>query len=72
MEKIFNDSIVLQALITALMAYVAWTWRRALQKFETSITDLYEKYGGHDTRITRVETVHDLKGCDTVDRRKKP
>ncbi len=70
--EILKDSVLVQALITILLAYVAWTWRRALSKFETSITDLYEKYGNHDSRIARVETVHDLKGCDTTARGKKP
>jgi hypothetical protein len=64
--EILKDVSFVQALITVLLIYVAWTFRRTVSGFESSIKDLYEKYDGHSTRITRVETVHNLKGCDTV------
>ena len=63
---ILKDLNFVQALITVLLAYVAWTFRQALAKFEASIEELYEKYGEAHNRLTRVETVHDIKGCDKV------
>ncbi|MFA6135472.1 MAG: hypothetical protein WC869_15780 [Phycisphaerae bacterium] len=63
---ILKDINFVQWLIGILMAYAVWTFRRALTGFEQSIKDLYEKYGKTDTRLTRVETVHNIKGCDTV------
>ena len=63
--EILKDIPFVQAVITVLLLYVAWTFRTALAEFKSSIKDLYEKYGHHDTRLTRVETVHDVKGCDS-------
>lgn len=65
-----KDISFVQALITVLLAYVGWTLREALKSFKGSIKDLYEKYGTVDIRLTRVETVHDLKGCDNVSNKK--
>lgn len=67
--EILKDVNFVQALITTLLVYVAWTFRRAVTGFESSIKDLHDKHGDHETRLTRVETVHDLKGCDTVGKR---
>lgn len=64
--EILKDINFVQALITVLLLYVAWTFRQALGDFKASIKDLYEKYDGANTRLTRVETVHDIKGCDSV------
>ncbi|MBU2539159.1 MAG: hypothetical protein KKH22_12055 [Proteobacteria bacterium] len=64
--EILKDINFVQALIAALLLYVGWTLRRALNKFEGSIKDLYEKYGAANARLTRVETVHDIKGCDNL------
>lgn len=66
--EILKDVNFVQALITALLLYVAWTFRRAVNGFESSIKDLHEKHGNHETRLTRVETVHNIKGCDTVNK----
>jgi Ca2+-dependent lipid-binding protein len=68
--EILKDINFVQALIVALLGYVAWTFRMALADFRNSIRDLYEKYNHAETRLTRVETVHNIKGCDsTTDRR---
>jgi hypothetical protein len=67
---ILKDINFVQVIITALLAYVAWTFRMALHDFRQSIKDLYEKYNHAETRLTRVETIHTIKGCDTIkDRR---
>jgi len=69
--EILKDINFVQWLLGALLVYVAWTFRRAINGFEASIKDLYEKYGEHGTRITRVETVHEIKGCDNVGGKKQ-
>jgi len=68
--EILKDINFVQALIVALLGYVAWTFRTALADFKASISDLYEKYNSTETRLTRVETIHDIKGCDVSERRK--
>ncbi len=69
--EILKDITFVQVLLGALLGYVAWTLRRALSSFESSIKDLYEKYGDASARLTRVETVHSVKGCDNSETRGK-
>jgi Ca2+-dependent lipid-binding protein len=69
--EILKDLNFVQWLLTVLFTALVWNFQRAVSRFDSSVKDLYEKYGGHDTRLSRVETVHDLKGCDTVEKRRK-
>lgn len=56
---------LIQWILGTLLVYVGFTVRRAINGFETSIKDLYKKYDHVDGRVARVETVHEIKGCDS-------
>lgn len=61
---ILKDITLVQCILGGLLTYVAWTLKRALASFETSVKDLYEKHDNTNTRLIRVETVHSVRGCD--------
>lgn len=59
-----RDSGLVQVIITCLAVYAAWSFREGVKDIKGALKDLYDKYGGLDRRVARVETVQEVNGCD--------
>lgn len=69
--SILQDMALVQWLLALALAYVVWTFQRSLKKFDEgqaaaakTFQELFESVRSLDRRMVRVETVHDIKGCN--------
>jgi|GEM_PF-4408683 len=69
--EILKDTGLVQWLLGLALAYVIWTFQRSLKKFDEgqlaaakTFQELFESVRALDRRMLRVETVHDVKGCN--------
>ncbi len=51
--------------IPAILATLTAT-EKAMERHANSIKDLYESRDCHEKKLTRIETVHELRGCNKI------
>ena len=51
---------------------LGWAGKKYLNNIEMTYRELIEAKNDHADRIGRIETTHEIRGCDQPDRRSKP